>query len=88
MKGLITDGKDINRRIAAEISWALTADRTARTRPARQAFLAKFEKEVDPDGKLAPAERARRANHAYAPTRLRAYMLQLRKRATPTRKLT
>lgn len=72
--------KDINRRIAAEISWARTVDRTARTRPARQAFLAKFEKEVDPDGKLPPEERARRANHA-----LRAYMLQLRKRATPSK---
>jgi hypothetical protein len=73
--------KDINRRIAAEISWARTVDRTARTRPARQAFLAKFEKEVDPDGKLPPEERARRANHA-----LRAYMLQLRKRAMLPRK--
>jgi hypothetical protein len=73
--------KDINRRIAAEISWARTADRTARTRPARQAFLAKFEKEVDPDGKLPPEDRARRANHA-----LRAYMLQLRKRATSANK--
>jgi hypothetical protein len=75
--------KDINRRIAAEISWARTADRSARTRPARQAFLAKFEKEVDPDGKLAPDERARRANHA-----LRAHMLQLRKRATPPKRTT
>jgi len=75
--------KDINRRIAAEISWARTADRTARTRPAREAFLKRFEKEVDPDGKLPPEERARRANHA-----LRAHMLQLRKRATPTRKPT
>jgi hypothetical protein len=71
--------KDINRRIAAEISWARTADRSARTRPARQAFLKRFETEVDPDGKLPPEERALRANHA-----LRAHMLQLRKRATPT----
>jgi hypothetical protein len=69
--------KNVNARIAAEISWARTADRSARTRPARQAFLKRFEREVDPDGKLPPDERARRANHA-----LRAYMLQLRKRAT------
>jgi hypothetical protein len=69
--------KDINRRIAAEISWARTVDRTARTRPAREAFLRRFEKEVDPDGTLPPEERARRASHA-----LRAYMLKLRKRAT------
>lgn len=34
------------------------------TAPARRAFLARFEREVDPDGKLAPEERARRAEHA------------------------
>jgi hypothetical protein len=28
------------------------------------AFLAKFERQVDPDGTLPPAERARRAEHA------------------------
>jgi hypothetical protein len=31
---------------------------------ARQAFLDRFEREVDPDGTLPPAERARRAEHA------------------------
>jgi hypothetical protein len=67
--------KDMRARIAAEISWSRTADRSARTRPARQAFLKRFEQQVDPDGKLSPDERARRAEHAR-----RAYMLQLRKR--------
>ena len=66
--------KDMRARIAAEISWSRTADRSARTRPARQAFLKRFERQVDPDGKLPPEERARRAEHA-----LRAYMLQLRR---------
>ena len=68
-------GKDMRARIAAEISWSRTADRSARTRPARQAFLKRFERQVDPDGKLSPDERARRAEHA-----LRGYMLQLRNR--------
>jgi hypothetical protein len=67
--------KNINARIAAEISWARTSDRSARTRPAREAFLKRFEREVDPDGKLPPEERRRRAEHAK-----RAYMLRLRKR--------
>jgi hypothetical protein len=67
--------KNINARIAAEISWAHTADRSARTRPAREAFLKRFEKEVDPDGTLPPRERQQRAEHAK-----RAYMLQLTKR--------
>jgi hypothetical protein len=31
--------KDINLRIAAEVSWSRTYDRSARTRPARQKFL-------------------------------------------------
>ena len=70
--------KNINARIAAEISWARTQDRSARTRPAREAFLRKFEDQVDPDRKLPPDERARRANHA-----LRAHMLRLRKRVKP-----
>jgi hypothetical protein len=34
------------------------------TAPAREAFLSKFEREVDPDGALAPEERRRRAEHA------------------------
>jgi hypothetical protein len=73
--------KNINARIAAEISWARTADRSARTRPAREAFLRRFEDEVDPDRKLPPDERTRRANHA-----LRAHMLRLRKRVSASRK--
>ena len=73
--------KNINARIAAEISWARTSDRSARTRPAREGFLKSFEREVDPDGKLPIEERRRRAEHA-----LRAHMLRLRKRATAGRK--
>ncbi len=39
-------------------------DPTQHTAPARKAFLERFEREVDPDGKLDPADRARRADHA------------------------
>jgi hypothetical protein len=72
----------INGRIAAEISWARTRDRAARTRPAREAFLKRFEKEVDPDGTLPPEERRQRAEYAK-----RAYMLQLAKRSAAARKV-
>ena len=34
------------------------------TAPARRAFLARFEREVDPEGVLLPRERARRSEHA------------------------
>jgi hypothetical protein len=50
--------------IAANTRWAHEPDRSAATRPARAAFEKRFEEEVDPDGKLAPAERARRAANA------------------------
>lgn len=51
-------------QIAAHESWAQTPDRTARTEPARRAMFEKFEKQVDPDGALLPAERAKRAENA------------------------
>ena len=41
-----------------------TPNRRARTAPARDAFLAKFEDLVDPDHELHPQERARRAGNA------------------------
>jgi hypothetical protein len=74
-------GKNIDRRIGAEISWSRTRDRSARTRPARDKFLERFEREVDPDGTLPVEERRRRAEHAR-----RAYMLRLAKRAVAARR--
>lgn len=56
--------RTIRAQIAAHTRWAHTDDRTADTAPARQAFLDRFEREVDPDGILDPAERARRAENA------------------------
>ncbi len=50
-------------QIGAHISWALTPDRSARTARAREQFLDRFQREVDPEGNLPPAERARRAQH-------------------------
>ena len=56
--------RTIRAQIAAHESWAHTEDRPARTANARKAMLDKFESQVDPDGTLAPAERAKRAEHA------------------------
>lgn len=52
-------------RLAAHSRWA-KHDPVVGTAAARSAFLARFEREVDPDGILLPAERARRAEHAKA----------------------
>ena len=51
-------------QLGAHESWARTADPTARTAPAREAFIRKFEDQVDPDRTLDPADRSRRAEHA------------------------
>jgi hypothetical protein len=51
-------------RMAAHASWARTIDRSARTGPARQAALDRFERQVDPDGRLSIEERAKRAASA------------------------
>ena len=69
-------------RMAAHASWAKTADRAARTAKARAALANKFEREVDPEGVLTPAERARRAEHARKAhfTRLALRSAQVRRR--------
>jgi hypothetical protein len=51
------------------------------TRPAREAFLSKFEREVDPDCTLSQEERSRRAEHAR-----RAHMARLARRSAAARK--
>lgn len=51
-------------QLAAHESWAKTPDRTARTAKARRALEDKFAREVDPDGLLSPAERAKRVENA------------------------
>lgn len=50
-------------RIAAHARWS-QQDGAQGTQPAREAFLARFERQVDPDNQLDPAERARRAESA------------------------
>lgn len=51
-------------KIAAHSRWSQTDDRTAATAPARAGLQRKFELQVDPDGVLAPEERAKRAESA------------------------
>ena len=67
-------------RLAAHRRWSQCPDRTAATEAARRAFNARFEREVDPDGVLEPAERTRRAKNAR-----KAYYADLRRRAAKAR---
>ena len=68
-------------RIAAAERWARTSDRAAATEPARRGLRARFEQEVDPDGVLDAAERARRAE-AF----LTAHMLRLARASAQARR--
>lgn len=54
----------IGAQIAAHESWARTVNRTARTAPAREAMMRKFERLVDPDGSLPESVRAQMAESA------------------------
>jgi hypothetical protein len=72
--------RSLQARIAANTRWAHEPDRTAATRPARAAAVSRFEREVDPDGVLPPAERARRADSAQ-----RAHMQRLALRSSRAR---
>lgn len=69
-------------QIGAYTSWANTPDRPARTESARRAFNDRFEREVDPEGVLTPAERAIRAEHAR-----KAYFAQLALKSAKARRL-
>ena len=72
------------RTLAARVAaFSLHAQRDSRevTKPARAAFLSRFEKEVDPDGTLPPQERQRRADAAK-----RAYFTRLSLRSVKARR--
>lgn len=55
--------RSLRASIAAHTRWA-HSDGTAGTAKARQTFLDRFDREVDPEGVLPPDERARRAANA------------------------
>jgi hypothetical protein len=73
--------RSLRARLAVHTSWAQTTDRAARTAPARRAALQRFERQVDPDGTVDPAERRRRAEQA-----MRAHMAGLALRSAQARR--
>lgn len=72
-------------QIAANTRWSRVADRTAATQAARDAQWRGFEDQVDPEGRLAPEERAKRAAAArrahYQRLSLKAQQARRAKRA-------
>ncbi len=79
----MSEGERKLRAAAASNSyWSSCDDRAAHTAPGRKAFAEKFERQVDPDNKLTPEERARRAEHAR-----KAYFAKLALKSAKARRL-
>lgn len=76
--GLSPSERKLRARAAA---YALHAQGGTSTAAGTAAFLARFEREVDPEGKLTPAERTRRATFAR-----RSYMARLALRSARARR--
>ncbi|WP_431875926.1 hypothetical protein [Amycolatopsis sacchari] len=70
---LTPEQRRLRGQMAAHVSWTNTRDRTARTAAGRKAAEDRFRKQVDPEGKLSPQERAMHAEFAR-----KAYFLKLR----------
>lgn len=79
-KNLTPEQRTLRSRLGAARLHALH-DPKETTRKAREAFAARFERQVDPNGVLVPSERARRVEAAR-----RAYFTQLQLRSSQTRR--
>jgi hypothetical protein len=75
---LTPEQRALRSRIAAH---AVHAAGKTNTAPGRKAFMDRFEREVDPEGKLSPQERAKRAEHAR-----KAYFLKLALKSAQARR--
>lgn len=72
--------RSLHASLAANTRWA-AADRKVESEKARSRQMERFEREVDPDGVLSPAERSRRAENAR-----RAHMARLSMKAAAARR--
>ncbi|MCD0450792.1 hypothetical protein LO762_16565 [Actinocorallia sp. API 0066] len=63
-KTLTAEERVLRARMAGNATWAKVTDRTAATAPAREGWLAKLEREVDPEGVMDPETRAAAVENA------------------------
>lgn len=77
---LTPEQRSTRSRLGNHVRWAAVSDPKAETAPARKGFMARFERQVDPDGVLPADERIRRAKHA-----LKAHMTELALRSSKAR---
>jgi hypothetical protein len=81
-KTLTPQERSLRGSLASNISWGNTADRSARTQPARDALFAKFCDQVYPNGVLPEDERTRRAESL-----LKAHMQRMSLAAAKARRM-
>lgn len=81
MPAQTAEHRSIVAQIAAAERWGRTPDRTAATAPARAGLRAKFAREVDPDGRMPPAELERRVDSL-----MRVHMLRMSLAASTARR--
>jgi hypothetical protein len=73
--------RTLRARAAAHVRWAHESDRSKATSCARAGLQARFEREVDPDRRLDPIERAKRVE-----SRRKAYYADLARRSAAARR--
>lgn len=61
---LTPEQRSLRARIAANTRWSRDRDRKTNAERGQNGLLARFEREVDPDGTLPPAERRKLAENA------------------------
>jgi hypothetical protein len=85
-KNMTPEQRSLRARIAAHTQWSLEDNRTERTAAARKAAEDRFVDLVDPDRKLPPEERAKRAANARSAhfSRMAAASAASRRRAART----
>ncbi|GGO70679.1 hypothetical protein [Nonomuraea cavernae] len=61
---LTPEQRAMRARLAAHVRWSKARDRSAELAKARETFMSRFEKEVDPNGEMTPETRALAAESA------------------------
>jgi hypothetical protein len=73
--------RSLHAQHASLIHWSQVENRTAATRAMREGLTRKWEREIDPDGKLPPAELAKRVE-----MRRKAHMAEMTRRSIKARR--
>lgn len=63
-ESMTPEQRALRARLASHTGWANTPNRRARTKPGSDALMAKIAAEVDPEGRMSPADREKAIKNA------------------------